>query len=102
MNHLHNNTPEGLFSNTPEGLFRMASNAPSGYPLDAIDCALDRADAVILMLAGQFDGSNEDRLHDRIISNVLSAIHSEVRLIRTMIEHGNSTKPQRQSPTKEA
>jgi hypothetical protein len=92
-----------LFTGTPESLLRLASNAPAGYPTDAINCALDRAEAVLLMLSGQFDGSNEDRLNDSIISTVISAIHGEMRLIKTMLAHGShTTKRQHPSPTQEA
>lgn len=92
-----------LFTGTPESLLRLASNAPAGYPTDAICCALARADAVLLMLSGQFDGSNEERLADHVISDVISAIHGEMCLIKTMLAHGSHTaKRQHPSPAQEA
>lgn len=87
-----------LSTDTPESLLSMDSNAPASYPTDAISCALARADAVLLMLSGQFDGSNEERLADRVVSDVISAIHGEMRLIKTMLAHGSHT-AKRQQPS---
>lgn len=86
-----------LSADTPESRLNVA-----GYLTDDINCALGRAEAVLLMLSGQFDGSNEDRLNDRIISNVISAIHSEMRLIKTMLAHDSHNEKQHPSPVKEA
>lgn len=91
-----------LFSGTPESLLSVASNAPAGYPTDAICCAVDRAGAVLLMLSGQFDGANDERLADRVISDVMSAIRGELGLIKTLLAHGSHTSKQHPSPAKEA
>lgn len=80
---------------TPEDVLSMPGDVPPGYPVDAIDCALSRADAVLALLSGQFDGTCDSRLADHIVNNVLWAVRGELGLLRKLFEHGHKTEEQR-------
>ena len=80
---------------TPEQALAISADVPAGYPIDAIDCALSRADAVLDLLACQFDGADSPRLADNIISNALWAVSGELALLRKLFEHGHKTEEQR-------
>lgn len=79
------------FKDTPEAFFDVPANAEPGYPIDAIDCALARADSTLTMLLGQFDGTGEQAYAPHIVANVLWAIQGEIRLAKKMIYHGFHT-----------
>lgn len=76
---------------TAEAFLTVPSDMPPGYPVDAIHCALSRADAVLRMVSGQFDGSGGDRYCDDIICNALWAVSGEIQLLKTLIDHGYAT-----------
>ncbi|SFP27469.1 hypothetical protein SAMN05216229_101258 [Geopseudomonas sagittaria] len=80
---------------TPEDVLRVPGDVPPGYPIDAIDCALSRADAVVVLLSGQFDGTGAERLADHIVSNALWAVRGELAMLRQLFEHGHQTEAQR-------
>ena len=79
------------YNGTPETLFTIPGNVEPGYPLDAIECALSRADATLLLLSGQFDGAGAERLADDAIGNVLWAVRGEIGLLKKMVAHGYKT-----------
>ncbi|WP_341304106.1 hypothetical protein [Pseudomonas sp. TMP25] len=76
---------------TPEDLFEVPADAPPGYPTDAIDCALTRAESTLIMLSGQFDGTGAEQNAPHIVSNVLWAVQGEIRLALKMLRHGHKT-----------
>lgn len=80
---------------TPEDVLRVPGDVPPGYQIDAIDCALSRADAVVVLLSGQFDGTGAERLADHIVSNALWAVRGELARLRQLFEHGHQTEAQR-------
>jgi hypothetical protein len=80
---------------TPEDVMRVPSDVPAGYPIDAIDCALSRADAVVVLLSGQFDGTGAERLADHIVSNALWAVRGELAMLRQLFEHDHQTEAAR-------
>lgn len=92
-----------LSRSSPENFPNVTRHAYEGCPADVIDCALARADAVLVMLSGQFDGANEERLADSVISIVISAIQGEIRHVKEMLTLSGLTaiRPH-SSPTHEA
>ena len=76
---------------TPEDVLSIASDMPAGYPIDAIDCALSRANAVLILLSGQFDGSDNERLAGHLIANILWSIQGDLALIQKLVRHGYDT-----------
>lgn len=80
---------------TPEDLLDVAGNMPAGYPIDAIECAMTRAESVLLLLFGQFDGTGGGRLADHIICDALWTVTGELALLRKLFNHGYRTEGQR-------
>lgn len=78
-------------TSTPEGFLTVPADMPAGYPIDAITYALSRAEAVLTMVTGQFDGSGTGRYCDSVIAGALCAVSGELSLIRTMVYHGFQT-----------
>jgi phosphoribosylcarboxyaminoimidazole (NCAIR) mutase len=76
---------------TPEDVLSIASDMPAGYPIGAIDCALSRANAVLILLSGQFDGSDSERLAGHLIANILWSVQGDLALIKKMVKHGYDT-----------
>jgi hypothetical protein len=73
---------------TPEQMLVPSPDAPAGYPVDAILCAVDRANAVLTLLSGQFFSDDNDRYCDEIIGGVIWSARGELGLIKTLIGHG--------------
>ena len=80
---------------TPEAVLAIPADVPAGYPIDAIECALSRADAVLVLLSGQFDGTGAERLADHVICNALWAVRGELGLLGKLVGHGYMTEEQR-------
>jgi hypothetical protein len=76
---------------TPEDVLSIASDMPADYPIDPIECAIARANAVLILLSGQFDGTGGERLADHLIANVLWSVQGDLALIKTMVMHGHDT-----------
>lgn len=80
---------------TPEELLSVAGDLPPGYPIDAIDCALGRAEALLALLLSQFDCAGAGRLADKIICNALWAVSGDLTILRKLIDYGYATESQR-------
>lgn len=74
----------------PEDLLCVSKNAVAGVPIDAITCAIDRADSVLTLLEDHFD-SDKPRLADHIISSVIWDVRGTLGLIKTLTLHGDAT-----------
>ncbi|WP_157669306.1 hypothetical protein [Chitinibacter sp. GC72] len=64
--------PSDLFC-TPEQYF-VPNPAVSRIEVDALYCALLRAEAIVVMLQGQFNGSGDVQYNNEIIANALWAV----------------------------
>lgn len=80
---------------TPEAVLTVAGDLPPGYPIDAMECALSRADALLVLLSGQFDGTGAERLADHIICNALWSVRGELDNLGKLLGHGYATEEQR-------
>lgn len=80
-----------IHGDTPEQVMAIASDTAPGYPVDAIDCALARADSVLCLLEGQFDGSDSEQLADHLVANILWSVRGQLALIKAMVKHGHDT-----------
>lgn len=69
---------------TPEGVLIINPNLGPGLPIDAIDCALSRAEAVLVLLSQQFDGEECSRLADELIANVLWSVRGDLQQLRKL------------------
>jgi hypothetical protein len=74
----------------PEDLLRVSMNAEAGVPIDAITCAIDRADSVLTLLEDHFE-SESSRLANHVIAAVLWDVRGTLGLIKTLALHGDTT-----------
>ncbi|NSX10099.1 hypothetical protein HTX81_16060 [Pseudomonas lini] len=74
----------------PEDLLCVSMNAEAGVPIDAITCALTRADSVLTLLEDHFD-SESPRLANHVIAAILWDVRGTLGLIKTLALHGDTT-----------
>jgi hypothetical protein len=74
----------------PEDLLCVSEGTAAGIPIDAITCAIDRADSVLTLLEDHFDG-DKPRLSDHIISSVIWDVRGTLGLIKTLAIHGDAS-----------
>jgi hypothetical protein len=65
-------------------------NAEAGVPIDAITCAIDRADSVLTLLEDHFENESS-RLANHVIAAVLWDVRGTLGLIKTLALHGDTT-----------
>ena len=73
----------------PEDLLCVNPTADAGVPIDAITCAIERADSVLTLLEDHFEG--ESRLANHVIAAVLWDVRGTLGLIKTLALHGDTT-----------
>ena len=74
----------------PEDLLCVNPTAEAGVPIDAITCAIDRADSVLTLLEDHFE-SESSRLANHVIAAVLWDVRGTLGLIKTLALHGDTT-----------
>lgn len=74
----------------PEDLLCVNPTAEAGVPIDAITCAIARADSVLTLLEEHFE-SDSSRLANHVIAAVLWDVRGTLGLIKTLTLHGDST-----------
>ncbi|WP_433767476.1 hypothetical protein [Pseudomonas putida] len=73
----------------PEDILTVSHRAGAGVPIDAITCAIDRADSVLTLLEDHFEG--ESRLANHVIAAVIWDVRGTLGLIKTLAMHGDTT-----------
>lgn len=71
----------------PETMLAVAPGAEAGMPIDAINAACTRADAVLQLLQANFEGS-EVRCSNSVILAALWDVQGTLGLIKTLAMHG--------------
>ncbi|KPG80931.1 hypothetical protein GRW89_10600 [Pseudomonas moraviensis] len=74
----------------PEDLLCVNPSAEAGVPIDAITCAIARADSVLTLLEEHFE-NDSSRLANHVIAAVLWDVRGTLGLIKTLTLHGDST-----------
>ncbi|WP_286911946.1 MULTISPECIES: hypothetical protein [unclassified Pseudomonas] len=74
----------------PEDLLAVPAQANAGIPIDAITCAVERANAVLLLLEDQFE-CDAPRLANRVIAAALWDVRGTLGLIRTLVIHADES-----------
>lgn len=74
----------------PEDTLIVCPTVEPGLPVDEIDCALGRADAVITMVMMALN-NDEARIADSILVDALWSAQSQLALIRKMNDHAHAT-----------
>lgn len=79
--------PEKLehWPSTPEELLRVLPKLYQGNPLNMIDCALDRARAVTILLSTEFAEPERDRLNDYLVVSVLWDIQGQIETVQHLM-----------------
>ena len=75
----------------PEDLLGITANAPAGVPIDAITCAIERAQAVLCLLEDQFEADQSQRLANRVILGALWDVRGTLEQIRTLVVHADDS-----------
>lgn len=75
----------------PEDLLCIAAHAPAGVPIDAITCAVERAQAVLCLLEDQFEAEQGQRLANRVILGALWDVRGTLEQIRTLVVHADNS-----------
>lgn len=78
-------------SSLPENIMVVAPGAEAGVPIDAITAACSRAEAVLDLLMGQFNGESDRRFADHVINNALWDVQGTLEQIRTLANYGHQT-----------
>lgn len=73
----------------PENLLCVGPAVDAGVPIDAITCAIARADSVLTLLEDHFEG--ESRLANHVIAAVIWDVRGTLGLIKTLALHGDTT-----------
>ena len=76
---------------TTEDVFVVANDLEPGVPINAINCAISRAQAILNLIMPQFDGTSEFRHSDPVICNAIWAIQGEIEKLSKMVHHGYET-----------
>jgi hypothetical protein len=74
----------------PEDLLCVSQDAEAGIPIDALTCAVDRANSVLLLLEDQFDGDGP-RLSNHVIAAALWDVRGTLGMIRTLVVHADDS-----------
>lgn len=75
----------------PEDLLCITPQAPAGVPIDAITCAVERAQAVLCLLEDQFEADHGQRLANSVILGVLWDVRGTLEQIRTLAVHADDS-----------
>jgi hypothetical protein len=79
-----------LAFSTPEDIFDIGSHVEAGVPIDAITCAISRANAVLLMLEEQFE-TETPNLSSDVLASVVWDVRGTLGLIRKLAIHADQT-----------
>lgn len=74
---------------TPEDVLVVDPELRRGYQVDAIECAMTRADSLLTMLSTQFEDRHSFTLSCAVVSNVLWAIQGEIEMAKKLFAHGS-------------
>lgn len=80
---------QALNYSTPEDIFTLG-DVEAGVPIDAITCAISRADAVLLLLEDHFE-DDKPCLSSHVIASVLWDVRGTLGLIQKLVVHADRT-----------
>lgn len=75
----------------PEDLLCITAIAPAGVPIDAITCAIERAQAVLCLLEDQFEAEQGQRLANSVILGALWDVRGTLGQIHTLAVHADES-----------
>lgn len=78
------------FTGQPEDILCVPAGAEAGLPVDEINCAVVRAEAVITMVMMALSDS-DGRPADHVLNDALWCAQSQLALIKKMAYHGHES-----------
>ena len=78
------------FNGLPETVLSVSAHAEAGVPVDEIDCAIARADAVITMVMIAL-GAEDGRPADHVLTEALWCAQGQLALIKQLTYHADAT-----------
>lgn len=76
----------------PEDLLCVSKDIEKGVPVDAINCAINRAESVLMLLEDHFESeSDRPRLANHVLAAVIWDVRGTLGLIKTLTLHGDTT-----------
>ncbi|EJL03590.1 hypothetical protein PflQ2_4621 [Pseudomonas fluorescens Q2-87] len=76
----------------PEDLLCVSKDIEKGVPIDAITCAINRAESVLMLLEDHFESeSDRPRLANHVLAAVIWDVRGTLGLIKTLTLHGDTT-----------
>jgi hypothetical protein len=83
---------QALSFSLPEDLLGVSPTTEAGVPIDAITCAIARADSVLTLLEDHFESeSDRPRLANHVLAAVIWDVRGTLGLIKTLTLHGDAT-----------
>lgn len=76
----------------PEDLLFVDKGVEAGVPIDAITCAIARADSVLTLLEDHFESEGDrPRLANHVLAAVIWDVRGTLGLIKTLTLHGDAS-----------
>ncbi|TNB77452.1 hypothetical protein FHJ31_27600 [Pseudomonas sp. Fig-3] len=76
----------------PEDLLCVSKDIKKGVPVDAITCAINRAESVLMLLEDHFESEGDrPRLANHVLAAVIWDVRGTLGLIKTLTLHGDTT-----------
>ncbi|EJL00328.1 hypothetical protein Pchl3084_4772 [Pseudomonas chlororaphis subsp. aureofaciens 30-84] len=76
----------------PEDLLCVSKDIEKGVPVDAITCAINRAESVLMLLEDHFESEGDrPRLANHVLAAVIWDVRGTLGLIKTLTLHGDTT-----------
>jgi hypothetical protein len=70
---------------TPEDFFEIPDT--ENFPIDAINCAYTRADAILTMLIATLGNQNNQQFHPHMIGDAIWQVQANLEQINAMVNH---------------
>jgi len=74
-----------------EEVLVVAPDIAPGYLVDAIQAEILRAESVLLLISGQFNGADDGKWSDRVMSSAVWAVQGHLGILKTLVNHGYRT-----------
>lgn len=74
-----------------EDVLVVAPDVEPGYLVDAIQAEILRAESVLLLISGQFNGADDGKWSDQVMSSAVWAVQGHLGILKTLVNHGYRT-----------
>ncbi len=74
-----------------EDVLVVAPDVAPGYLADAIIAEILRAEAVLLLISGQFNRNDDSRWSDQVMSSAVWSVQGHLGILKTLVNRGYKT-----------